>query len=518
MINLRSIYLAAQERTRFAVAGLVVLLVAGVCGIVFFSPMLTLAASFALVVVFVSFVRPTWMLFALMMYLPFEPFLLKWVQDDVYVYAKYSSELVVYLLVAVVAWRLFSGVAVWRRSSVDVFLLIFLFLLVVTTLVNVSSTSVAVLGVRQIIRFIFLYVVTVQLAPSRKWVRALFYGLVVIVALQIVLASAQGIIGERVDTFLLPSERRTLGQIQLTAGQVQFWDPGQRVFGTLGRYDQLGTFMAFVMLLMAAALYEWKQSPSTKKLWIVFLAALPILALTYSRSAWFGFVLGFLFLALWAKRDRRVWVGLATFVLAALLYLGASGLVVRQLVDVSGQSVTDRFFEAFSAERWAGEYYGLGRMFWMVQTVATVVPASPLLGHGPANYGGGAVAALHNTRTYDALGLPFGVYGTDGYIDNNWFSLWGETGTLGLAAYLAIYITLFVTCIRVWRKSNDADVRALAIGTACAMLAVALNAFLATYFEARTLAPYLWVFAGLVVVAERKSGNVENVYENPSHA
>ncbi len=511
MINLRSIYEAAEERTRFAVVGLVLLVVAGVAGIVFFSATMTLALLGALVVVFVAFVRPTWVLLAFMWYLPFEPFLLKWVPDDVYVYARYASELLVYVLVAVVLWRLVSGAASWRKSPVDVFALLFLFILLISSLVNFSTGTVMVLGIRQIIRFVLLYFVTVQLAPGKRFARVLLGGLVAIVAVQIALGAGQAVIGERLDTFLLPSERRTIGEIQLTAGQVQFWDPGQRVFGTLGRYDQLGTFMAFVMLLMAAAMYEWKDKLAVKKMWWVFLPALPILALTYSRSAWFGFVLGFLFLAVFAKRDRRVFIGVGAFVVAVVMYLSVSGLVVRQLVDVSGQSVSDRFFEAFSAERWAGEYYGLGRSYWMVQTLTTVVPSSPLLGHGPANYGGGAVAALHNTRTYDTLGLPFGVYGTDGYIDNNWFSVWGETGTLGLGAYLAIYITLFLLCIRVWRESTDPEVRALAIGTACAMIAVALNAFLATYLEARTLAPYLWVFAGLVTVAAD-----EKKYENPS--
>ena len=90
------------------------LVVAGVAGIVFFSATMTVALLAALVVVFVSFVRPTWTLLAFMWYLPFEPFLLKWVPDDVYVYARYASELVVYLLVAVVVWRLVSGVAEWR--------------------------------------------------------------------------------------------------------------------------------------------------------------------------------------------------------------------------------------------------------------------------------------------------------------------------------------------------------------------------------------------------------------------
>ena len=124
-------------------------------------------------------------------------------------------------------------------------------------------------------------------------------------------------------------------------------------------------------------------------------------------------------------------------------------------------------------------------------------------------YGGGAVSALGNTDVYDNLGLPFGVYGTEGYIDNNWFSLWGETGTIGLAVYLWMFIALFLLCVRVWRRSKHAFTRALALGVAAAMLAVALNAFLATFLEVRTLASYLWVFGGIVVVMGQREELLE---------
>jgi O-antigen ligase len=229
-----------------------------------------------------------------------------------------------------------------------------------------------------------------------------------------------------------------------------------------------------------------------------------VLLLTYSRSAWFGFLLGFLFIAIFMKRDRRVLAVSIAVPLALGAYLSFSDLVIHRLVDSERQSVSERLFEAFSYAHFSGDYYGLGRTYWMIQTMMTVIPHSPLFGFGPGTYGGGAVAALGNTEVYEALGLPFGVYGTDGYIDNNWFSLWGELGTLGLGAYGVLYFTLFAVCIRVYRESEDAEVRAIALGTAAAMLAVALNAFLATMLEARTLAPYVWIMTGAVIVLGKK--------------
>ena len=214
-------------------------------------------------------------------------------------------------------------------------------------------------------------------------------------------------------------------------------------------------------------------------------------------------------------RDRRVRLGLAAVVLASVAYVGWTGLVVKYLVDYPEQTPIERFFEAFSFERWRGEYYGLGRLFWMVKTPTVVVPSSPVLGVGPGRYGGGAAAALHSTTVYDRLGLPFGVYGTEGYIDNSWFSLWGEVGTLGVALYAWMVFLLARIAYRVWRGSRDPFTRGLALGYFGAVLAVAFQGFLATFLEVRTLALYLWMYGGFVYVLGRREGVLKPVPKVP---
>lgn len=504
MINLHATYLASDKYARFAAYVLFSISILALVGSIFFSPSLILAIVFGIAILVLSFFKPTWSLAFLLVYLPFEPFLLKWISDDVYLYARYFSELLVYLLVAVVFWKIVSGQIKWSQSPIDIVFLLFIIVLLASAVINFVPATYAILGIRQIIRFMLLFFVTIYLQPSKQWMKTLLYLLFIIVGFQVLLGIGQVFFGEVLDGFLLPSQAHTYGDIQLTAGVAQFWDHGQRIFGTLGRYDQLGTFMAFFMLLLVSLLYE----PRIRKYrsWFVLLlcASIPILAMTYSRSSWFGFILGALFISIWAKKDKRVLWSVGIAIAVILLYLAISGLIVSNLWDVGDQSIIERFFEAFSYERWRGEYYGLGRMYWIVQTIITVVPAAFLFGHGPASYGGGAVSALGNTTAYDKLGLPFGVYGTDGYIDNNWFSLWGESGTIGLILYLVLYGTLFFMCIRVWKKSKSAFTRSLALGVASAMIAVALNAFLATFLEVRTLAPYVWVFTALVFVQAKR--------------
>ena len=194
-----------------------------------------------------------------------------------------------------------------------------------------------------------------------------------------------------------------------------------------------------------------------KHAWLpwLFAVGVPAMVLTYSRSSWFAFMFGFVLIGLIIKKDRRVLAGLGVFILFLGFVLGTSGLNVSMLAEGPGQTLSERFYESFSYARWRGEYYGLGRVFWFIHTPLSVVATSPILGFGPGQFGGGAAAALRNTSVYEDLGLPYGVFGTEGFIDNNWFSLWGETGTLGMIFYLWFYGGLFFFALKVARESKE---------------------------------------------------------------
>ena len=500
MINLKEAYAHSEERIRLIFFVMIAALVFAMLGTVFFSSTTVLVVLVGALFVWLAFEYPLWVLLFLAAFLPFEPFLLKWVPDELYLYARLFSELIVYLLFGITAVRHFLQEKRFPWTPITFPFLLFLVALFASSVVNFVEPTQALIGVRQIIRFVLVFFTVVLLQPSRHMIRLFTSVLFVVVCIQASIGIMQAVVGEPLDVFLLPSESRSHGELTLTEGTVQFWDPGSRVFATLGRYDRLGTFIAFFLLLGVGFLYEKRVLSERRWLWPLFVLGLPALALTFSRSSWFGFLFGFLFLAFIIKRDKRVmWGSLITTVLLGL-YLAYSGIVVSRLIDVPGQTFAERFFEAFSYERWRGEYYGLGRLFWIVQTVTNVLPASPLFGWGPGQYGGGAALLFHNTRVFDELGLPYGVYGTEGYIDNNWLSILGETGLIGFSFFVWTYLALFAYAIRLGKRSSYAFDRALGFGFAAAMIAVALNAFLATFFEVRSLAVYLWMYGGFVVV------------------
>jgi hypothetical protein len=470
----------------------------------FVSPYAIFAIILSLAAVAVSLTRPYLMAVALAVWTPFEPFLLKFVPDELYVYARYFPELMIYVLAALVAAH-----CLWDRrrlpsTPIDFAFVLLLVSMVASAVLNLTPVGVAALGARQILRYIILYFAVVYLAPPARRMRQTVIIMLGIAVLEALLGLAQAVFQGSLDSFLLPSARKYFESIQLTAGTQAFWAPGQRVFATLGRYDQLGTFLNFFALIALGLAYEARERLAGRKLLVFFAAVLPALLLTYSRASWFGFLLGFLVIGLWIKRDRRVAAGLMLFVSVVAGIYFYERVVLRYLIDVPQQTIAERFYEAFSPERFRGEYYGLGRVYWWVTTPTTVVASSPFFGVGPGNFGGGAAAALRNSDAYDRLGLPFGIYGTEGQIDSNWMSLWGELGTVGLIFYLAILFILARQALRVFRRSSDPWSRGIALGFLGAEAAVVFQALLGSYLEVRTLAFYLWIMAAFVTVTAKR--------------
>ncbi len=472
--------------------------------VVFVSPWKVLAFFLSIGLFAVVYARPTWMLAILAVFIPIEPFALKFVPDELYIFAKYFTEVLIYLLLGLTLFRRYLAGEKRESTGLDLPFVLLLLVILASAVSNFVDPGVAVLGSRQIVRFMLLFFAVVLIAPSREFMRKLIVLMLGLVLFESLLGILQAATLGALDAFLLPSERRVYDSIQLTGGTEQFWAPGQRVFGTLGRYDQLGLFLCFFLLLLAGWFYEIKKGKWHRYFFTLFAVGSVALVLTYSRASWFGFLLGFLYIAVRIKRDRRILYGFLATVIVIAGYTFWSGVVVRYLTDLPEQTILARLLEAFSYERYRGEYFGYGRVYWFVNTPLVVVPASPLFGHGPGSYGGGAAAVLGNTSVYDKLGLPFGVYGTEGYIDNNWFALWGEVGTLGLALYVWMFVILFRAAGTVYRESKDPLMRGMALGYMGATLAFALQALLGTYLEVRTISLYFWLFGAMIWVAGRR--------------
>ena len=158
-------------------------------------------------------------------------------------------------------------------------------------------------------------------------------------------------------------------------------------------------------------------------------------------------------------------------------------------------------FEAVSIDAWRDSYEGYGRIFFIINTPRMVVSQYPLFGVGPGQYGGGVAAALLHTDMYDRVHLPFGIQNTVGQIDNNWMSIWGETGTVGLIFWLGFFIAIIKMSLQVSRKSHHQFSRTTAEGLVGLTVGIMLIGFFGPYFEFRTLMFYYFSIVGVVALS-----------------
>lgn len=255
--------------------------------------------------------------------------------------------------------------------------------------------------------------------------------------------------------------------IQAVLGLYQFiYRIGPEYFVVMGRFmrasgvfaqpNPYGGFLGLALpLALSLALWAWRSFWAQGErrwrdaLWGGFYTAATLLIgagllASWSRGAWLGAVAGVLIVLVLRSRQAAVMSALAALALVSLLLLGALSptlapqpLVERLadlpayfgLTDVLAQPVTD---ENFSVVERLAHWVAAQRMW----------ESSPWFGVGAGNYAA-VYPAVRLPRWEDALGHAHNVY----------LNVLGETGLLGLAAYLALWSGVLVWA---WRQARHA--------------------------------------------------------------
>jgi O-antigen ligase len=234
-----------------------------------------------------------------------------------------------------------------------------------------------------------------------------------------------------------------------------------------------------------------------------------------SRASWLGFTFGIITIGWFLYKDKKVLYifGILAVLLAGYLvgFAWARGNL-SAITEQPRQTLAERIFESVSLKAWQESYEGYGRIFFIINTPRIVVWSSPFWGVGPGNYGGGAAAALLNAAAYDRLRLPFGIQNIYGQIDNSWFSVWGEYGTLGFIFWAGIFFMIIKTAKNIYKSSSDGFSKMWAGGVVGATIGIMIVAFFGPYFEFRSLMFYYWTGVGILFLfyVEDKKDKITN--------
>src|SRR3989339_65382 len=459
--------------------------------------------------------KSEWIIYGLLVWFPLESLVLMYTPIDYFAYVKYIPEVIMYGLVG---GSLISFVRrkkkLLPRQPLNAWFIGFVLVACLSLIVNWYSPWIWAFGLRQILRFVLMLFVILWIQYDKEILKNMVMIGGTMMVVEIVFGLIQYVSGGYLDQYLFSTRTVMVGNAALLGGLEQFWTTGSRVFATMGRYDQLGSFVALGLVMFFPWIFT--RDKSTRKIWymVAGFAGLVVLFLTSSRASWIAAFVGIAVIGLALRRDRRVAVGLGIFVSIVLIYLVGFALVKTNVTSVTEkptQSFGERVFEAFSFQAWRDSYDGYGRIFFIINTPRLVVSQYPLFGVGPGQYGGGVAAALLHTDMYDRLHLPFGIQNIYGQIDNNWMSIWGEVGTVGLFIWIMIFVTVIKMSLVVREKTDSDFEHVIAEGLVGLTAGVMCIGFFGPYFEFRTLMFYYWTIVGIVALCwyrEKHKGNI----------
>lgn len=86
-------------------------------------------------------------------------------------------------------------------------------------------------------------------------------------------------------------------------------------------------------------------------------------------------------------------------------------------------------------------------------------------------------------------------------VDNNYYRMLGETGLLGTAAFLIVFVITGIYINKMLPTTESRVIRSFAMGFGAGLIGLSLNAVLIDVFEASKVAFVLWILTGLVVGA-----------------
>jgi len=424
--------------------------------------------SFKRVVLFLAF------------FTPFEEFVLKFipVSDEIYSFLRYGSEILLLITFVALVTKKIIERKHFVKTAVDTPVLIFACTAFLSGVLNQIPLLEIALFLRIVLRYYALYFLLVNIDLEEKFTKKLIYGLVSIATFQFFIGVAQILIGGPLNSLLLPRPST------LTVGSYsKEWlllkglrEKGFLVFGTFGDTVNLGLFVFTILTVMIGLYLIWKKPG--KKIWLFFAFSFFTLLFTYSVGLIFTLFISLLFITI----IKRKWTLVASSSLIVLVFFLILTFFPAEFAEVATSHYAVSPFKNVSATFSVTFFESIqnNRLFTLFEVPKVTLSQSPLFGFGPA---------WHLIKDRISTYFLGDVY---------WAQMLGQVGVIGLLAFLWIFWRFYKIGFKVYSNSNDLLKKGIALGFLGVIVGVFFYDFIGAALEARPLAFYFWLFAGLI--------------------
>lgn len=474
-------------------------LIAGIAFLPFSWQVLLIVALIGGILLFFLMLRPEWGIYFLIVFIPLEEFLEKWIPRGVlFEGIRFSGEALLFALFILVILNKVKHGFRWYRTPIDIPLLVFVGTVFVSAIVNNSPPFMVVLGIRPLIRYTLVFYILTQLGVTKQFFERCFTLSLFMATLVGAIGLMQTVIGYPLTNLLIPGDV-VIGGVLARAGLRHNVAPRTYIFSTMGRYDTLGVFLLFFILLTIGAFVmadrQWR-----KKILLFVIIGFPAFALTFSRQSWLGLVVGvgiMVLISRWRDFQRIRFLYFAGMILVPLLIL----LALPYARYFSGDSVTqaslvERALEPFSQRYFEISRYSYGRLFVIFDVGKRLIRIAPFWGLGPGQFGS-LTARFFNVPFWELVDVPENA--AHFINDVNWIVILGQVGLIGTLSFLWIFLNLFWASRKRYLRLGAGVVKGIVLAYAAIIIVYLLIGFLGPNFEVRQISFYIWLWGGLIM-------------------
>ncbi len=424
----------------------------------------------------------------LIIYLPFEAFLLKWlpVSDQMYLLLRQVPDFLVFGLAGML---LLGKLSSSKRiliigGSVDVYIFLFIGWAFITIMLNPAADLLTgALNIKALLRYVLLIYILLILNPTEKQIENLIKYFWIVLLAQVVIGILQLFGGVTMRDFLAAKN------VYEGIGGFTKQFTGDKFEGVNDLMATMGDTVSYAyFLLIGLVIWITKKPSKQMKHWLMILLFMLLIYFSDSKSVFLTSILVLVFYLAHLYHWKKVLL-CGMFVLPVSIFffwiLIPSSLVSEIIND------GDRLLVGLMNSRLGIFAYILPKVFLTYQNI---------IGFSPDKYFFAEYVSLNFSSVPSILVVVLPNVLEDVY----WAAMYVYYGLIGFGFWLLFLFSLHKRINRFKHMDSGYTAYISLVATTLLLVAIPLN-FLNQAFEARSFSFYLWLFCGLALVQRRRA-------------
>lgn len=419
-------------------------------------------------------------------YITLQPLIIKYIFMNVSIFS-YAPEVVIYVLFMVKLIRLVVNKKKIQLISADkILVILFIYIFISTIIFNGFSLLVALLSIRQLFRYVFLYFIIINSETKLEDINNILKHIKIVVFIESVFGTLQLIFPTIMNHILAQTIK--IGDIVRTNDVIL---NGKAIFSLFERYDRYAIFLCLMILIL---LY---QPIKTNKDYILLMFTISNLIFTYSRASWIALLVVILINFIILKRNIKLYF--ITFAIAGFALISSLININFASNNIYFGTPIERLLQIFNPE-----FMQTNMDSARLKVVLEIVPSffENINSYVFTGVGLGSFTELANNfdpELYNRFFYIFNVYSDEIYhiSDVYWIELLIETGLIGMLMIVLCFFKLSIYFYKEYRTSEDILRKRMNLISLSFVFSCIVSNMFAPNLISTSFAFYFWMVIGI---------------------